>query len=133
MGRARLLLAASLLALLLGAAGALAWWSATETPPAGAQVRVSIVGPDGPLFNGTIRVANATALSALQAAAREANLTLGVQEYPGMGTYVSAIGPYAAHGASGWIYEVDGAPGDRSASRAPVHDGDVVAWRWTDG
>ncbi|GEM_PF-3717578 len=133
MGRARLAFAVALLALLLGGAGALAWWSAVSAPAGAAQVHVEIVGPQGALFNGTVRVANATALSALQEAARAGNLTVEVVEYPGMGAYVSRIGPYSAHGGAGWVYEVDGVSGDRSAARLPLHDGDSLRWSWTDG
>jgi len=133
MARARLLAAAAILALLVGAAGALAWWSAAVPRAGEATVRLEVVGPDGPLFNGTVRLANATAYTALLAA----NLTLQVDEYPGMGIYVRAIGPYAAHGASGWIFAVDrGAgwvEGDRSAARFALHDGDALRWSWTDG
>jgi len=129
MARARLVLAAALLALLVGAAGALAWWSAA-TPRAGeATVRVEVVGPDGPLYNGTVTLANATAYAALVAT----HLPLQVDDYPGMGVYVRAIGPYAAHGASGWIFFVNGAGGDRSAARYALHDGDTLRWTWTDG
>jgi predicted ribosomally synthesized peptide with SipW-like signal peptide len=137
MGSSRLVFAAALLALLLGATGAVAWWSAQERSGASGSVHVEILGPQGALWNGAVRVENATALSVLDAAARAANLTVAREDYPGMGTYVRAIGPYAGHGASGWIYEIsEGASwrsGDRAASAYPLAPGESVRWRWVDG
>lgn len=139
MAASRLVLAATLL--LAGVAGAayVAWSGGADAAGDSAAYPVQIVGPDGAaLYDGVVRVENATALSALQAAASEAGLALVIEEYPGMGAYVRAIGPHEAHGASGWIYELregDGpwVPGDRSAGRHPLHEGMAMRWRWTDG
>lgn len=120
-----------------GATGLLALRaSLEEVPPTGAgDARVSIQLPDGSfLFNRTVPVANATALSALAAAAREGSFTYDAQSYD-MGTYVVGIGGHAARGAEGWQYWVhrDGAwvQGDRSADRFPVAPGEWVHWRWS--
>lgn len=138
MGRARLLLSAALLTLLLGAAGALAFWSASHKAGESGAFSVTIVGPgNATLFEGVVRVENATALSALQAAAREGGLDVATQNYPGMGVYVRAIGGHAAQGPNGWIYEISrgGAwvSGDRSAADYPLQAGDALRWRWTEG
>lgn len=136
MAALRLVVALALLASLGAAAAALVAYGqggagATGTYP------VEIVGPDGVLYAGEVQVAEATALRVLQAAADEAGLTLTLDEYPGMGTYVRGIGPHQASGASGWVYEVrrDGAwtPGDRSAALRPLAAGDAVRWSWTEG
>lgn len=131
----RLLLSGALLLALLGGAAALAAWQ--HQPPGGAgEHAVEIIGPEGPLFSGVVEVEQATALSALVAAADAAGLALTLEEYPGMGTYVRAVGPYRAEGSSGWIYEVrpEGGEwilGDRSAALYPLQPGDAVRWRWT--
>lgn len=137
MASARLLVAVSLLALLLGGAGALAWWSHASTPGESGSYEVEIVGPDGILFSGAVAVENATALSALQAAAARAGLAVQLEEYPGMGTYVRAIGPHRASGPTGWVYEVREPSGwtygDRSAADRPLTAGEAVRWSWTEG
>lgn len=135
MAPARLLLSAALLALLLGGAGALAWWG-QGAAGASDEYAVEVVGPEGDLLSARVRVENATALLALQAAAREAGVAVETQEYPGMGTYVVAIGGHRAEGGAGWVYEVrrDGEWrfGDRSAARFPLEPGDQVRWRWSE-
>jgi hypothetical protein len=133
----RLVLAATLVALLVGASAALAAWSHLSMGEAGAGAfAVEVVGPDGPLFAGTVRVDEATALTLLEAAAHEAGLALELQEYPGMGTYVRAVGTYRADGAAGWVYEVqrDGRwmSGDRSAAHYPLQEGQALRWKWVD-
>ena len=133
MAPARLLLAAALLLALVGGAAALAWWQQGGEGAPGAY-EVVVLGPDGPLYHGHATVEDATALGALRAAAREAGLDVETEEYPGMGTYVRAVGPHRADGPSGWVYEVrhDGVwtYGDRSAAYAPLQPGDAVRWRW---
>lgn len=137
MASTRLLVALSLLGALLGGAGALAWWSQSAVQGDSAAFAVEIVGPDGVLFEGTVQVENATALSALQAAAARAGLELTLEEYPGMGTYVRAIGPHRAAGPTGWVYEVreesGWVSGDRSAAHRPLRAGEALRWSWTEG
>lgn len=138
MVRARLAVALALLALMLGAAGALAYWSATRTQGESGAYPVTLEGPgNATLWSGRVEIANATGLAVLQAAAKQAGLDVKTREYPGMGTYVYAVGAYEARGASGWIFEVDRGhgweAGDRAADRVALHPGDAVRWRWTDG
>lgn len=120
---------------LVGGAGALAWYGALSPPGDTAAYRVVVVGPEGELLNATAQVENATALSALQVAAGDAGLALVLEEYPGMGTYVRAIGGHRATGASGWVYHVLGdatwVAGDRSAASYPLQAGETVRWSWT--
>src|SRR5690349_15375208 len=99
----RLLLALALLGALLAGGAAVATWAHLGPPgPAGAFA-VTVTGPRAAaLYNGTVVVQSATALSALQAT----GLPLETREYPGMGTYVVAISGYRASGASGWVYAV---------------------------
>lgn len=131
-------LAAALALLAAGAAvGAAAYASTRAGPGATGAFDVEVVGPDGPVLSATVEVEDATALSALQAAAARAGVDVRTERYPGMGVYVRAIGPHAASGPSGWIYEVrrDGAwtGGDRSAASFPLQPGDALRWRWTEG
>lgn len=136
MGTARLVGSVALLLALVGGGIALGAWQRGDGGADGA-FPVQVLGPDGALFDGEVRLANATALSALEAAAREAGLEVRVQRYPGMGSYVRAVGPYKAEGAAGWVYEVrEGETwrgGDRSAEFYPLPAGAAVRWRWVDG
>jgi len=131
----RPLLSVLLLVLALGGAGALAAWGAQRAPGEAGAYRVEALGPDGPLLDETVDLEDATALTALQAAAARRGLALSLVEYPGMGAYVRAIGGHEARGASGWVYEVhrDGSwqSGDRSAAYFALQRGDSVRWSWT--
>lgn len=125
-----------LLLVALGGTGAVAAWGISQqrAGEAGAY-EVEAIGPEGRLFLELVEVEDATALSVLQAAAGARGLALELEEYPGMGTYVRAVGPHRAEGASGWVYEVvrEGATtnGDRSASFFALQKGDAVRWSWT--
>lgn len=135
MVRARLLLAATLLALLLGSTAGLAWWSQRGEGASG-EFPVLVVGPDdAELARVDVRLENATALDALLAAADAAGLDVRTVEYPGMGTYVASIDGHAAGGAAGWVYEVRRGGqwifGDRSAAFFTLEPGDEVRWRWS--
>jgi hypothetical protein len=46
------------------------------------------------------------------------------------GTYVSQIGKYAAGGASGWAFKVNGVSPPGGADQVALKDGDVVLWYW---
>lgn len=130
-------LAASILVLVLalGGAAALAAWGAHRAAGDDDVYRVEAIGPDGVVLDETVEVADATVLSALQAAAQARGVALDLVRYPGMGTYVRAIAGFEAHGASGWIYEVhrEGAwhSGDRSSEAYALQKGDSVRWTWT--
>lgn len=127
-----------LLASLAAGGAALASWS--HLAPAGvgeARYQVSVVGPTGALLHDNVTVSGATALTVLRAACERASLTVETEEFPGMGTYVRAIGGYRASGAAGWVFEVerDGTwvSGDRSAAQYPLHAGEQLRWSWTGG
>lgn len=131
----RPVVSALLLGLALAAAGALAASALWRSDGADGLFGVEVVGPDGRLLDETVRVEDATALRALAAAAQERGVALALEEHPGMGTYVRAIGPYEAKGASGWIYEVGRGGewifGDRSAAFFALDEGDRVRWSWS--
>ncbi len=135
MRSAKLAASLLLLALLVGGAGALAWWGARMEEGAPGVHEVIVEGPDGLLHAGPVHVADPTALGALLAAAEAAGLEVDREDYAGMGTYVRAVGGHRAHGATGWIYDVrrDGEwiHGDRSAELFALREGDAVRWRWT--
>lgn len=131
-------LSVAFLVVVLAGTGAVAAWGLSQQRAGDAgSFEVEAVGPEGRLFLTTVALEEATALSALIAAADENELPLSVEEYPGMGTYVRAIGPYRAEGAMGWIYEVrrDGewVSGDRSAAYFGLQKGDALRWTWTSG
>lgn len=137
MGSLRLVVALALLVSGAAAAGA-AYVALHEPPGAPGAHDVRVVGPGGAaLLERRVHVEAATALSVLQEAARASDVAVETLEYPGMGTYVQAIGGHAATGASGWIYEIvrggETIPGDRSAALRPLEAGDAVVWRWVDG
>lgn len=122
---------------LILAGGVAAWGLQQQRAGADGTYSVEVVGPGGHLVLATnVTLASATALSALEAAAAEQGAALELEEYPGMGTYVRAIGPYRASGANGWVYEVHRAgawlSGDRSASFFPLERADVLRWAWTE-
>lgn len=138
--RQRIVVGVALLA--LAAAGAVALVALQQAAQADGlaeagtgEVRVSIVGRDGEtLWNGTVRVENATGLTALAEAARVGGFTYRVRDYGGMGAYVEEIAGQEASGPEGWKYWTleDGrfVEGDRSSEFAPLQDGGWVHWRW---
>lgn len=133
----RLVVAALLLVTSVAAAGAAYVTMRSADEGASGTYGIDIVGPHGSLFSGELQVENATALSVLLAAAERGGFEVELEEFPGMGAYVRAIGGHRAEGASGWVYEVwrDGAwaSGDRSAAWHPLREGDALRWKWTDG
>lgn len=137
MGSLRL---AAAVALLVASVGAAATAYVAWTPDAGESgaYAIKIEGPDGGvIFDGVAHAENATVLTLLEAAAELGSFALVIDAYPGMGAYVRSIDGHEAHGASGWVYEIqrDGAwqNGDRSAAHQPLREGDAVRWRWTEG
>lgn len=133
----RVALSVVLLVLALGGAGALAAWGMQRDEGASGAYRVEAVGPSGVVLDATVDVEAATALMALEEAARAAGVALDLVDYPGMGTYVRAIGGFEASGASGWVYGVvrngERLNGDRSAEHFALQKGDSVRWDWTAG
>lgn len=133
----RILIVAFLL--LVGAAALLvfAWPSTVMHPPA--MVEVTVEGPEGTIWNGTVTAEPGTAFGALVAAAEEGGFPV---EWTGQGQrlYVSSI---AGHGegldGGGWCVQTDDRSGDGwqdspvSPAVRQVQDGWGVRWYWTDG
>lgn len=85
------------------------------------------------MHNGTLRVRDATALSALEAAGAAAAFDVETQPYPGTGTYVVRIGTWRADGAEGWLYCVGRSPcvhPPLAADRYALKEGDLLQWHW---
>lgn len=126
-----------LLAALAGTGAVAAWGMSQQREGDSGTYAVEAIGPDGPLFLETVALDDATALRALEVAAERRGFALTLEEYPGMGTYVRAIGPHVAAGASGWVYEVERGgswiSGDRSAEIFALQKGDALRWSWTSG
>lgn len=98
-------------------------------------VNVTIDFPDGASLNGTVTVQGATAnaLGALEAAAAQHGIDVGVRS-TSLGVYVHTIGSFRAEDSCGWFYSL-GAKGtawqpDQAADREQVGDGDAVFWYW---
>jgi hypothetical protein len=94
-----------------------------------ASVRVegrtqSIFGPLETRFE-----AGANALQALEAASLRGEFYYHVRQ-ASFGPYVDQIGRYAAEGASGWVYKVNGVSPPVGAQDATLRDGDRVLWYW---
>ena len=81
-------------------------------PNAAKTAELQVIGPEGQLLHVTPALGeNATALSVLQEALKEANISCAVAESSYGGSYVSAInglGAGAYGGYEGWMYYVDG-------------------------
>lgn len=136
-------------AILLAAvvAGALWVWHLSPDAAGGepGTYRLDVVGPGAhSMFNGTVDVAQpATALLVLQAWSNETGTPVVVTRHPSVSptdcgqAYVQSIGGDAAHGGSGWVYEVwhqgTWRFGEESAACHALHAGDRVRWSWTDG
>lgn len=136
---ARLTTAIALLVLLI-AGVALVLQQDAPRQGAHGEFQVTIVGPEGELFNGTVLDHNATAYSVLVAAAKLGILALDVEENPAYrpcGVYVRGIGGYKEGGTSGggWEYWVfrNGAwlpRADVGACAFGLVEGDAVEWRF---
>ena len=128
-----------LLLLLLASGGA---WLVGSAPrgagPAGSYALL-LQGPGGEiLFDGSVEVQEATALSVLRAAAGQADLDLEVEGEGGPcgWVYVVAVAGHREAGSAGWEYWVRPAGGawdlpDHSAACHALRPGDSVLWRWT--
>ncbi len=125
--------------LVIGAAGITAWAWPDAIETSAATVHVTIVADRNvTLFNGSVQVDNATALSALQAAALQAELELDVVAYPGFGRcgdYVAELAGLREHrDGTGWQYHVlvesQWEWGAQGAACRPLADGDALRWSW---
>lgn len=133
-GRLRLVLVLVGLNLLAIAAFAQLTLLEEAAPRQSATARLQIDAPgDEPLLNVSVQVGaeDATALGVLSQAAKIHGFRVETQDYAGLGVMVVSIAGYHNQGACGWVYEVDGRSGDRSASAYAVKDGETVHWFWS--
>lgn len=98
-------------------------------------VDVSVVVDDGSGSSGTtyqiINLANATAFSALQAAATANGFALDYDPPGQYGVFVNGIAGRAGNDQQFWIYSINGVEGQVAADQAPVKNGDTVTWKYT--
>jgi hypothetical protein len=96
-----------------------------------ARVSVRVEGRTLSIFGAleTRFEAGANALTALDAASLRGEFYYHVHQAT-FGPYVDQIGRFAAEGASGWVYKVNGAAPPVGAQDATLRDGDRVLWYW---
>jgi len=137
-GRLRLALAGLLVVAVAVASYSI--WQARQTGGRGEAgvYAVSVVGPDGAWWNGTVEVGDgATVLDATRAAAA-GNFSLDVEQQA-LGAYVRGIGPYHETFTGGWNYCIDGGTGlgyawvGIAADQRPLRHGERIQWRWAEG
>lgn len=97
----------------------------------GARVSVRVEGKTQSIFGAleTPFEAGANALTALDGASLRGEFYYHVKA-ASFGPYVDQIGRYAAEGASGWVYKVNGAAPPVGADQVQLKDGDHVLWYW---
>jgi len=99
------------------------------TPAAlAANVKIRVEGKTQTIFGPTqVAVTADNALQALDAAstAGEFHYALTASSF---GDYVSQVGKYAAAGAAGWVFKVNGVSPPVGADKVVLKDGDVVLW-----
>lgn len=95
-----------------------------------ANVKVRVEGRTTTIF-GKVQptVSAANALEALDVASTAGEFHYAVTSSP-FGNYVSQVGKYAAGGASGWVFKVNGVSPPVGADQVQLQDGDVVLWYW---
>jgi hypothetical protein len=102
----------------------------SQSRDADALVRVRVEGKTATVFGATQpRARAATALEALEAASKAGEFYYHVEQ-TNFGPYVDQIGRYAAGGAGGWVFKVNGASPPVGADKVELEDGDVVLWYW---
>lgn len=94
------------------------------------EVSYRIEGPSSDLCDGS--AAATTPLDVLSDAASSCGLTYHVTQYSN-GAYVDTIGSYAASGANGWLYSVDGVQPSLAANLYNLKNGDSVVWSYGSG
>ena len=96
-----------------------------------ARVSVRVEGRFLPLYGSlTTRFeAGPTALSALDGASGRGEFYYHVAQ-SSFGPYVDQIGKFAAEGASGWTYKVNGVSPPIGADKYELKPGDRVLWYW---
>lgn len=133
MGRARTVTAYVLMA------AALATVLYLLEPPLGlqedAEYVVEVVGPDGPVWTGTVEISERTPLAVLLAAGSVGGFDVSVRGSGSM-AYVESVAGYAETATGGWCYAVHRGVEDLSPSVGAgafrLEEGDAVEWYWTD-
>jgi hypothetical protein len=102
-----------------------------EPAALGARVHVRVEGRSQTIFGpAEPAVAADTVLGALEAASLRGEFYYHVTQFS-FGAYVDQVGRYAAAGAGGWGYKVDGAIVPAASDAIRLDDGDRVLWYWT--
>ena len=115
----RKLLVLTALAALIAAPSALA-----------AKVKIRVEGRTTTIFGPAQPTVTAdNALQALDAASNAGEFHYALTS-ASFGDYVSQIGKYAAAGAAGWAFKVNGVSPPVGADKVTLEDGDVVLWYW---
>ena len=95
-----------------------------------AQVKIRVEGRTTTIFGPAQPTVTADhALQALDAASIAGEFHYAMTS-SSFGDYVSQIGKYAAAGATGWAFKVNGVSPPVGADKAILKDGDVVLWYW---
>lgn len=136
------LLRAALLLVLVGltvGTTALVLRSLGPEPTGSSDHSLLVLGPDGPLWNGTVHADPATPYQALLAAAEAGGLDVHTRHYPGYAPcelYVDRINDHQEGPDGGWIYEIrQGGAWKRPAVGACAYSlepGDAIRWRYAD-
>lgn len=103
---------------------------AVALPPVAlaADVKIRVEGKTTTIFGAQQpRVTAGNPLQALDVASTAGEFYYGVTTAD-FGTYVSQIGKYAAGGAAGWAFKVNGVSPPVGADKVVLEDGDVVLW-----
>ena len=95
-----------------------------------AKVKVRVEGRTTTIFGPAQPTVTADhALQALDVASTAGEFHYAMTS-SSFGDYVSQIGKYAAAGATGWAFKVNGASPPVGADKVTLKDGDVVLWYW---
>ena len=116
------------------------WWALAQTPSSGrpnGAFDVYVVGPTSLLYNGTVDVADADALRALQALGDRDGFVVVVDDLDGCSyDYVRGVAGYDETSTGGWNYYLrSGADWEwqgHAASCGGLHPGDDVLWCWVE-
>lgn len=135
MDKLRTVAAYILLAVLLAATLALLERPAALDAPG--EYPVTVDGPDGTIWNGTVQVADPTPLGALLAAADAGDFTVEVRG-SGPSAYVVGVdGHREGSGGAGWCYAIErGGAWSHPSVGADVYglrEGEAVRWHYAEG
>ena len=125
-------------------AGGIAWIAtlAPEHAAGSGAFAVHVVGPDGPLANGTVALDGANALTALQALAAAQGFTVDVEEQAWIGDgctrhYVRGIAGHDETATGGWNFYVRRAGEawewqSMGAACRGLQPGEDLEWCWVE-